>query len=113
MASVAYATPQQAAYAMDKLNGLEYPPGMFLTVRPDRLEPVPSPVIPPFPLPSANSILSKSDIEMLAENVKQATALLKASTGLKGFGPSAFDRNYCTAKLPEPRSFDEDEVPDG
>lgn len=102
-----YSTPAQAAYARDKLNNMEYPPGWPLTVRPDPSEPAPSPLIPPFPMQNNNAGLSKSDIEMLAENVKQATALLKASTGLRGMSP--FESSYCSAKLPEPRSFDDEE----
>lgn len=32
---VRYETPQAASYAMEKLNGFEYPPGKRIIVKPD------------------------------------------------------------------------------
>lgn len=77
---------------------------------------------PPFqPNPSAfpnlmpgggGSNLSKADIELLAENIKQATAVLKAHTSISGISPALYDPHYCTAKLPPPKKF-ENEEPSG
>lgn len=120
LASVTYSTPQQAAYARDKIHGFEYPPGQHMIVRPDYSEntqqiqqiPPPFQCQPNQSFPSlmpGGSNLSKADIELLAENVKQATALLKAHTGISGISPALYDPHYCSAKLPPPKKFDNEE----
>lgn len=117
LASVTYSTPQQAAYARDKIHGFEYPPGQHMIVRPDysentqRIQQIPPPIsMPSFSGLGSNSTnLSKADIELLAENVKQATAFLKAHTNFSGISPANYDPNYCTAKLPPVKKFDNEE----
>lgn len=88
-----------------------------MIVRPDysentqRIQQIPPPIsVPSFSgLNSNNSNLSKADIELLAENVKQATAFLKAHTSFSGLSPANYDPNYCTAKLPPVRKFENEE----
>ncbi|KAK6627486.1 hypothetical protein RUM44_009964 [Polyplax serrata] len=117
LASVTYSTPQQAAFARDKIHGFEYPPGHHMIVRPDysentqRIQQIPPPInMPSFSGLGNNSTnLSKADIELLAENVKQATAFLKAHTGFSGISPANYDPNYCTAKLPPAKNFGTEE----
>ncbi|KAL0280498.1 UNVERIFIED_CONTAM: hypothetical protein PYX00_001768 [Menopon gallinae] len=121
LATVTYSTPQQAAYARDKIHGLEYPPGHHMIVRPDfsentqQMQQLPSSLsMNTFSgLNPGSQNLSKADIELLAENVKQATAILKAHTGISGISPASYDPHYCTAKLPPVRQFEDDEEPAG
>lgn len=88
-----------------------------MIVRPDfsentqRIQQIPPPIaIPSFSgLGNNNSSLSKADIELLAENVKQATAFLKAHTSITGISPASYDPNYCTAKLPPPIKSENDD----
>lgn len=93
VASVVYSNPKWAAYALEKLNGFEYPLGIPLLIKPD------FEIQPPRPSFSrnmrndrdqrdyrmndggstSNSMSSTSELTKLAETLAQASSLLQAA----------------------------------
>ncbi|KAL3282370.1 hypothetical protein HHI36_005556 [Cryptolaemus montrouzieri] len=124
MASVVYHHPKWAAYALDKLQGFEYPHGMPLIIKPDYNSP------PSRATYSSNSrddrgrrdsrsSMDSGERPSLAsvnpELSKLAEALAKASSILQaaGLSPDLLSSNLntnvetvCSVKLPEPKPLE-------
>lgn len=109
-----YSNPISAAYAVDKLNEFEYPPGMKIFVKPDKsrfdmhnqsfnnLSNV------AFKLRTAMRSANTNhapDLAQLTEAIAEASKLIKMAT--KGVAedhtPDVNDLNYCSVKLPPPK----------
>lgn len=111
--TASYSNPVSAAYAVDKLNEFEYPPGMKIFVKPDKSE------FDNFmqsytnvsnvtrnlkkAIQSANT--SSPDLAQLAEAIAEASKLIKlATTGVSDdHAVQSNDLNYCSVKLPPPQ----------
>ncbi|XP_022187410.1 RNA-binding protein 45 [Nilaparvata lugens] len=113
---VQYSCPQSAAYALQKLNGFEYPPGNPLVVKPEN----DCNSSPPFYNSDSHgpyhSMLVKSDecapggpmsseIATLTKALSEATQIIKAAGLLNnGLGAeSSSDPPYCSVALPSPK----------
>ncbi|KAF9408884.1 hypothetical protein HW555_011570 [Spodoptera exigua] len=108
-----YSNPVSAAYAVEKLNEFEYPPGLKIFVRPE---------ISRFDMHNQNyNKLSNAaynlkkainsaqspnpDLAQLTEAIGEASRLLKmATTGVTDdIAPDTNDLSYCSVKLPPPQ----------
>jgi len=118
-AAVAYSSAQSAAYALEKLNGFEYPPGQRLVVRPDTWGDQP-PRGPPQAGPGllgagggrgGADISQIPDISTLVETIAQASSLIQAAGLLPGSSTAPLllggspaqephDPYYCSVSLP-------------
>lgn len=114
--TVLYSNPKSAAYAVEKLNEFEYPPGMMIFVKPDTgffgtgdtsddFNEIPMAVSK---LKNAITYSSKSktpDLAQLAEAIAEASKLIKKATGVGPDNniPDTNDLNYCSVKLPNPQ----------
>lgn len=109
-----YSNPISAAYAVDKLNEFEYPPGMKIYVKPEMSR---------FDMhnQSFNNLSNVAynlrnamrnansnhapDLAQLTEAIAEASKLIKMAT--KGVAedhtPDVNDLNYCSVKLPPPK----------
>lgn len=109
--TVQYSNPVSAAYAVEKLNKFEYPPGLKIFVKPNnsKFEPhehkfndIPNVVsnLKNAIATTANS--SSPDLAQLAEAISEASKLIKmATTGVCDDNvPDSTDLNYCSVKLP-------------
>lgn len=111
--TASYSNPISAAYAVQKLNEFEYPPGLKIFVKPDKSK---------FDsqmysfnnvsnvthnlknaIQSANT--STPDLAKLTEAIAEASKLIKmATTGVSDdHTPNSNDLNYCSVKLPSPK----------
>lgn len=119
VSTVAYRDSQSAAYACEKLNGFEYPPGQRLVVKPDIW--AEGPMAPHRgPHVAAPGLLGPGssrtpDISQLVETIAHASSLIQAA-GLAPGGnaaplllggaasppsaPDTFDPYYCSVTLP-------------
>lgn len=116
--TVCYSNSRSAAYAVEKLNEFEYPPGMKILVKPD----VPFGTDNNYNhnsndfnmIPNAVSKLKKAieyssnssgpDLVQLAEAIAEASNLIKKATG--NGSNDVYDSNdlsYCSVKLPAPQ----------
>ncbi|KOB70706.1 RNA-binding protein 45 [Operophtera brumata] len=116
--TVSYSNPRSAAYAVEKLNKFEYPPGMMIFVRPDMgfsgndddFGPNDFNQIPGAVSKLRNAIENSSssnapDLSQLAEAIAEASKLIKKATGTVTDSnvPDSNDLSYCSAKLPSPQ----------
>ncbi|KAJ8734540.1 hypothetical protein PYW08_013790 [Mythimna loreyi] len=112
--TASYSNPISAAYAVDKLNEFQYPPGMKIFVKPDKSR---------FDMHNQsfnnlsnvaynlrNAMRSTNtnhapDLAKLTEAIAEASKLIKMAT--KGVAedhtPDVNDLNYCSVKLPPPK----------
>lgn len=107
-----YSNPVSAAYAVEKLNEFEYPPGCKVFVRPTNNQQdekdMPSISSAVSNLRNAISTTSNSaspDLAQLAEAIAEASKLIKMATaGVSDDNiPSSNDLNYCSVRLPPPQ----------
>ncbi|KAM3966775.1 RNA-binding protein 45-like [Aphomia sociella] len=109
--TVSYSNPVSAAYAVEKLNAFEYPPGVKIFVRPadSKFDPheqnftnIPNVVNNLKKAINATNNSSAPDLAQLAEAIAEASKLVKmATTGLTDENlPDSNDLNYCSVKLP-------------
>ncbi|CAG9783262.1 unnamed protein product [Diatraea saccharalis] len=109
--TVTYSNPVSAAYAVEKLNRFEYPPGVKIFVKPDNFNFDPqeqnfsnvSHLVTNLKNTIATSANSSSpDLAQLAEAIAEASKLIKmATTGITDDEiPDLNDLNYCSVKLP-------------
>ncbi|XP_011548611.3 RNA-binding protein 45 [Plutella xylostella] len=109
--SITYSSQVSAAYAVEKLNHFEYPPGCKIFVKPDfgrhnNINHTPNVSNALNNLQSAMSTAHNSgtpDLAKLAEAIAQASQLIKAATTgvTEQHDPGSF--NYCSVKLPPPQ----------
>lgn len=112
--TASYSNPVSAAYAVEKLNKFEYPPGLKVFVKPDnsKFDPqeqnftnIPNVVnnLKQAIASTANS--SSPDLAQLAEAIAEASKLIKTATAGVSDGniPDSNDLNYCSVKLPPPQ----------
>ncbi|XP_014235265.1 RNA-binding protein 45 isoform X1 [Trichogramma pretiosum] len=96
-ATVVYSNPAAAAYAREKLHGLEYPLGHRLIVKPDLSGGVKlKHALPNNNIPSQGGVTAP-DLARIAETIAQATSLIQAA----GFTAPTLDHTIC--KLPQPQ----------
>ncbi|XP_041973758.1 RNA-binding protein 45-like [Aricia agestis] len=107
--TVQYANPISAAYAVEKLNEFEYPPGHCVYVRPggSRSENSVQLNIPSTFKKLKNAITSNQnsgapDLAKLSEAIAEASKLVQLATGgVPGDSlPDSNDLNYCSVTLP-------------
>ncbi|GBP89441.1 RNA-binding protein 45 [Eumeta japonica] len=119
-AKVIYSNPVSAAYAVQKLNNFEYPPGQKVFVKPDYT--VGDNAIGQNDIPTVinnlknamNTVKSdKPDLAKLAEMIAEASNVIKAATtGLTDeIIPDSNDLNYCSVKLPPPKPLADIDAP--
>lgn len=111
-----YANPTSAAYAVQKLNTFEYPPGQPILVKPDFHNSGPdnyqqvSNKIPGMvntlhqTISSANNS-GTPDLAKLTEAIAEASKLVQMATlgTVDSNKPQKNDLNYCSVKLPDPK----------
>ncbi|XP_063394087.1 RNA-binding protein 45-like [Cydia fagiglandana] len=109
--TVQYSNPVSAAYAVDKLNKFEYPPGLKIFVKPDnsKFEPheqkfnnIPDAVTNLKNVMATTAKSTSPDLAQLAEAISEASKLIKMATaGMSNQTiPDSTDLNYCSVKLP-------------
>ncbi|XP_047031582.1 RNA-binding protein 45-like [Helicoverpa zea] len=116
--TASYSNPICAAYAVEKLNEFEYPPGMKIYVKPDKsrsemhnhynkLSTV------TYNLKNAmnSTHTSSPDLAKLTEAIAEASKLLKMATKADDKTPDASDLNYCSVKLPPPKPLADIDCP--
>lgn len=112
--TVSYTNPTSAAYAVEKLNEFEYPPGMPIFVKFDdsnfEAEGNHYNNIPGAVSKLRNEIkhFTKSgapDLADLAEAIAEASKIIKLATGdvTEAKIPDSNDLNYCSVNLPPPK----------
>lgn len=108
---ITYSSPISAAYAVQKLDGFEYPPGHPVKVKPDyssfkqdRHFEVPT-VINNLQTAMSNASSSNPDWAQLAQAIAEASKLIKTATmGIADQDlPDSKDLNYCSVSLPPPQ----------
>ncbi|CAH0405748.1 unnamed protein product [Chilo suppressalis] len=110
--TVTYSNPVSAAYAVEKLNKFEYPPGAKIFVKPDNVNFDPqeqnfsnvSQVVSNLKNAIAETTNSSSpDLAQLAEAISQASKIIKmATSGVNDDNiPDSNDLNYCSVQLPK------------
>lgn len=112
---VLYSNPISAAYAVEKLNKLEYPPGVRIFVKPDHSKfdatheqsfaTMPNVVNKLRNAITETSSSSTPDLAKLAEAIAEASKLIKLATQgvLEEKIPDSSDLSYCSVKLPPPK----------
>lgn len=116
--TVSYSNPRSAAYAVEKLNEFEYPPGMMIFVKPDigfsgnnddfglnDFHQIPEAVSKLKNAIENSSTSSAPDLGQLAEAIAEASKLIKKATGTVTDSnvPDSNDLSYCSVKLPTPQ----------
>ncbi|XP_059060337.1 RNA-binding protein 45-like [Achroia grisella] len=112
--TASYSNPVSAAYAVEKLNKFEYPPGVKIFVRPadskfDQHEQnftnIPNVVNNLKSAINATANSASPDLAQLAEAIAEASKLIKiATTGVNDENShDSNDLNYCSVKLPAPQ----------
>ncbi|XP_049885779.1 RNA-binding protein 45-like [Pectinophora gossypiella] len=109
--TVSFTNPVSAAYAVEKLDRFEYPPGSHILVRPDntKFDPkdnnftkLPNAVSNLKNAISATTNADSPDLAQLAEAIAEASKLIKMATAgvSDDMIPNSNDLNYCSVKLP-------------
>lgn len=109
--TVSYSNPVSAAYAVDKLNKFEYPPGLKIFVKPDNsnfdaheqnFSSLPNVVNNLKNAIASTNNSSSPDLAQLAEAIAEASKMIKMATGGVSDDtiPDSTDLNYCSVKLP-------------
>lgn len=119
---VQYSSPQSAAYALEKLNGFEYPPGHRLVLKPE-LDLVPTSFHKSDSQGSFHNILGKTgqgedgsvgpsmsnEIATLTKALSEATQIIKAAGLLNNAAEKSAtessDSHFCSVPLPSPKPF--------
>lgn len=113
--NVLYSNPISAAYAVEKLNKLEYPPGVRIFVKPDHSKfdvtheqsfaTMPNVVNKLRTAITETSSSSTPDLAKLADAIAEASKLIKMATqgALEENIPDGSELNYCSVKLPPPK----------
>lgn len=113
--SVLYSNPISAAYAVEKLNKFEYPPGVTIFVKPDHYKfdvtheqsfaTMPNVVNKLRNAMTETSSSTTPDLAKLAEAIAEASKLIKLATkgALEENVPDSSELNYCSVKLPPPK----------
>lgn len=113
--SVLYSNPISAAYAVEKLNTFEYPPGVRIFVKPDpskfdvtheqSFATMPNVVNKLRNAITETSSSSTPDLAKLADAIAEASKLIKIVTqgALEEKIPDSNELNYCSVKLPPPK----------
>ncbi|XP_023021146.1 RNA-binding protein 45 [Leptinotarsa decemlineata] len=113
LVEVVYTDPKWAAYAQEKLHGLEYPPGFRLIIKPEyehsRSGYGKRPLTSPSSGSTSLSTNAQPDILKIAETIAQATSLIQAA----GLSPDILQQKlglmtearksevFCSVKLPD------------
>lgn len=112
--TVVYSNPISAAYAVEKLNKFEYPPGVRIFVKPDHSKfdatheqsfaTMPNVVNNLQTTITETSSSSTPDLAKLAEAIAEASKLIKLATQdvLEEKIPDSSELHYCSVKLPPP-----------
>lgn len=108
--SAQYSNPVSAAYAIEKLNEFEYPPGQKIFVKPahkqfdshENFTDIPNAVNNLRNAIESSSKSSSPDLAQLAAAIAEASKLIKmATTGVSDDNvPGSSDLNYCSVPLP-------------
>ncbi|CAH2239656.1 RNA-binding protein 45-like [Pararge aegeria] len=109
--SAQFSNPVSAAYAVEKLNEFEYPPGQRIFVRPANTQfdaheknftDIPNAVHNLRNAIESTSKSSSPDLAQLAQAIAEASKLIKiATTGVSSDSiPDSNDLNYCSVQLP-------------
>lgn len=111
--TITYSNPVSAAYAVQKLNKFEYPPGVKIFVKPDNskfdaheqnFNNIPHAVDNLQKAIASTSQSSTPDLAQLAEAIAEASKLIKMATGGSDDNiPDVENLNYCSVKLPPPK----------
>lgn len=113
--TVLYSNPISAAYAVEKLNNFEYPPGVRIFVKPDHSKfdvtheqsfaAMPNVVTKLRNAITQTTRMSTPDLAKLAEAIAEASKLIKLATQdvLEENIPDSSELNYCSVKLPPPK----------
>lgn len=109
---VIYSNPISAAYAVEKLNNFNYPPGQKMFVKPDFFNKGVYPEIKR-EIPNAMRNLTNAintantsipDLAQLIDAVAQASNIIKTAAGVAEKQlPDSSDLNYCSVTLPPPK----------
>ncbi|KAI5632023.1 RNA recognition motif domain-containing protein [Phthorimaea operculella] len=122
--TVTYSNPISAAYAVEKLDRFDYPPGEKIFVKPvnsrfDSQEHTFKGV--PYALNNLKQAITATgnsggtDLAQLAQAIAEASKLIKMATGggdmdVDGV-PDSKDLNYCSVKLPPPKPLADIDAP--
>lgn len=106
-----YSNPVSAAYAVERLNEFEYPPGCKIFVRPtnnqqeDKDMPSISSAVSNLRNAISASDSASPDLAQLTQAIAEASKLIKMATaGVSDDNiPNSNDLNYCSVSLPSPQ----------
>ncbi|XP_075988845.1 RNA-binding protein 45-like [Anticarsia gemmatalis] len=109
---VSYSNPISAAYAVQKLNEFEYPPGLKIFVKPfnskfdhheQNYKRIPSVAQNLKQAVQAAANSATPDLAQLAEAIAEASKLIKMATAGISEDHDSNDLNYCSVQLPAPQ----------